>query len=203
MSSHAYTLRMADRAGFARDAMQHAPSLFAAAMRMTRNRADAEDLLQETMLRADRSRHTFEQGTNLRAWLFRILTNTFISRYRARQRRPLETELPEVEDLFLYRRVGGLAASAEDQLLDVFPAAEVRRALEELPEAFLMPVLLCDVEGFTYREIAEILEVPIGTVMSRLHRGRKALQSALYRYAVDQRLISDADDGTKDGGGHG
>ena len=207
MSGHAYTVRMADRAGFARDAMQHAPGLYAAALRMTRNRADAEDLLQETMLRAERSRDTFEQGTNLRAWLFRILTNTFISRYRARQRRPLETELPEVEDLFLYRRIGGLAASAEDQLLDVFPAAEVRRALEELPEAFLMPVLLCDVEGFTYREIADILGVPIGTVMSRLHRGRKALQSALYDYAVEHRLIPDPGSGpvgaSDDGGANG
>jgi len=185
---------MVDRAAFARQAMAHAPSLYAAAMRMTRNRADAEDLLQETMLRADRSRDTFEHGTNLRAWLFRILTNTFISRYRARQRRPRETELPDVEDLALYRRIGGLTTSAEDQLLDVFPAIEVRRALEDLPEVFLMPVLLCDVEGFSYREIADILEVPIGTVMSRLHRGRRALHSALLQYAVDNRLISDTRD---------
>src|SRR5690606_15341712 len=114
--------------------------------------------------------------TNLKAWLYRILTNTFINQYRAKKRRPDEQELDEVEDLFLYRRLGGLEAaqvgrSAEDELMDYFTDTEVKEAIEELPEQFRMAVLLADVEGFSYKEIAEILDIPIGTVMSRLHRG--------------------------------
>ena len=190
---------MADRSDFARDAMQHAQSLYSTALRMTRNQADAEDLVQETYLKAYRSYASFEPGTNLRAWLFRILTNTFINRYRAKQRRPQETELGEVEDLYLYRRLPTLTTSAEEQLLDLFPAAEVRAALEGLPESYLLPVLLSDVEGFSYKEIAEILDIPMGTVMSRLHRGRKAIQEALYGYAADKRLIDTSKDTTPHG----
>jgi RNA polymerase sigma-70 factor (ECF subfamily) len=171
--------------------MQHAPSLYSTALRMTRNQADAEDLVQETYLKAYRSYATFEQGTNLRAWLFRILTNTFINTYRAKQRRPQESDLGNVEDLYLYKRLPTLATSAEDELLDLFPAVEVRRALEDLPENYLLPVLLSDVESFTYKEIAEILDIPMGTVMSRLHRGRKAIQEALYGYAAAKRLITE------------
>lgn len=174
--------------------MQHSQSLYSTALRMTRNQADAEDLVQETYLKAYRSYATFESGTNLRAWLFRILTNTFINKYRAKQRRPQETELGEVEDLYLYRRLPTLATSAEEELLNLFPAEEVRRALEELPENYLLPVLLSDVEGFTYKEIAEILDIPMGTVMSRLHRGRKAIQEALYGYAAAKRLITEKRD---------
>ncbi|MCU0267118.1 MAG: sigma-70 family RNA polymerase sigma factor [Acidimicrobiales bacterium] len=167
--------------------------LYAAALRMTRNPADAEDLLQETYLRAYRGFGGFQQGTNLKAWLYRILTNTFINSYRSKKRRFEETELDEVEDLYLYRRLGGLEAvavgrSAEDELMDWFTDGEVKAAVEELPENFRLPVLLADVEGFSYKEIAEILDIPIGTVMSRLHRGRKGLQKKLYAFAVARNL---------------
>ena len=167
--------------------------LYGAAMRMTRNKADAEDLVQETYLKAYRGFGGFEQGTNLKAWLYRILTNTYINIYRKKQRRPDETDLAEVEDLYLYRRLGGLEAaaagrSAEEELLDLFAESEVKEAMESLPENFRIAVLLADVEGFAYKEIAEILDIPIGTVMSRLHRGRKALQKQLYEFAVARGL---------------
>ncbi|MEK7292948.1 MAG: sigma-70 family RNA polymerase sigma factor [Actinomycetota bacterium] len=184
---------MADRTEFTTEAMQFAPSLYTTALRMTRNSADAQDLVQETYLKAYRSYATFDQGTNLRAWMFRILTNTFINNYRAKQRRPQESELKDVENLYLYHRLPQLAqmsSSAEDQLMDMFAESEVRQALENLPESFLLPVLLSDVEQFSYKEIAEILEIPLGTVMSRLHRGRKALQEALYEYAMSRHLVS-------------
>jgi RNA polymerase sigma-70 factor (ECF subfamily) len=133
-------------------------------------------------------------STNLKAWLFRILTNTFINRYRQQKRRPDETDLADVEDFYLYRRLGGIdeariSKSAEDTLLEMFTDDEVKDALESLPETFRMAVLLADVEGFAYKEIAEILDIPIGTVMSRLHRGRKALQKRLYEFAVDRGLV--------------
>ncbi|MEY4633943.1 MAG: polymerase subfamily sigma factor [Actinomycetota bacterium] len=188
---------MAAQDEFLADAMQYSPQLFSSAVRMTRNRSDAEDLVQETFLKGWRSFHTFQEGTNLRAWLFRIMTNTYINKYNAKQRRPLETELDEVEELFLYRRMGAvdqsqIAPSAEDQMLNLFTDDEVKNALEELPEQFLLPVLLSDVEGFSYKEIAEILETPIGTVMSRLHRGRKLMQKLLYTYALDRGLIDES-----------
>ena len=190
---------MADQARFAELAMEHMSSLYSAAMRMTRNPADAEDLVQETYLKAYRGFGGFTEGTNLKAWLYRILTNTYINSYRAKQRRPDETDLDDIEDLFLYRRLGGLEAarasrSAEDELLDLFSEAEVKEAIEALPENFRMAVLLADVEGFSYKEIAEILDIPIGTVMSRLHRGRKALEKLLYEFAVDHRLADPAAD---------
>ena len=187
---------MADNAGFTTEAMQYAQSLYSTALRMTRNQSDAEDLVQETYLKAFRSYGSFETGTNLKAWLFRILTNTFINTYRAKQRRPQESDLGSVEDLFLYKRLpslAGLSESAEEQLLDLFPAAEVREAIENLPETFLLPMLLNDVEGFSYKEVAEILDIPIGTVMSRLHRGRKTMQEALYDYASQRHLITEKD----------
>ncbi len=169
--------------------------LYSAALRLTRNASDAEDLVQETFLRGYRSYGTFAEGTNLRAWLLRILTNVFINTYRAKQRRVDETDLGDIEDLYLYRRLGTLEAalasrSAEDQLLDLFTDDEVRRAIEDLPEAFRLPVLLADVEGFAYKEIAELLEIPIGTVMSRLHRGRKAMQKSLYAFAQARGLVA-------------
>jgi len=186
---------MADRAEFADQAMQFAPQLYSAALRLTRNSADAEDLVQETYLRAWRSFAGFEQGSNLRAWLYRILTNTFINKYRAAQRRPAETGLDNIEDLYLYRRIGSLDTargnrSAEDTMFDLFTDDEVKAALEELPEKFRLPVLLADVEGFAYKEIANILDVPEGTVMSRLHRGRKAMHKLLYDFASERGLIS-------------
>jgi RNA polymerase sigma-70 factor, ECF subfamily len=185
---------MADRATFADQAMEHMPSLYAAALRMTRNPADAEDLVQETYLKAYRAFESFTEGTNLKAWLYRILTNTYINRYRAKMRRPDETDLDDVEDLFLYRRLGGLeearaSRSGVDELLDWFTEAEIKEAVEALPEQFRLAVLLADVEGFSYKEISEILDVPMGTVMSRLHRGRKALHKALYEYAERRGLV--------------
>jgi RNA polymerase sigma-70 factor (ECF subfamily) len=190
---------MADQARFAEDAMQFAPSLYSTALRMTRNAADAEDLVQETYLKAYRGYAGFEEGTNLRAWLFRILTNTYINTYRARQRRPEETDLEDVEDLYLYRRLGALEAalasrSAEDELMDVFTDDEVKEALESLPEAFRLAVILADVEGFTYKEIAEMLDIPIGTVMSRLHRGRKAMHKLLFEFAAERGLVAPVDE---------
>ena len=168
-------------------------ALYSAAMRMTHSAADAEDLVQETYLRAYRGYKGFEVGTNLRAWLYRILTNTYINSYRSKQRRPTETDLGEVEDLYLYRRLGGLEASergrsAEDELMDLVTDSEVKDALDALPEQFRVAVLLADVEGFSYKEIADILEIPIGTVMSRLHRGRKGLQKLLADFATRRGL---------------
>ncbi|QYG95675.1 sigma-70 family RNA polymerase sigma factor [Iamia sp. SCSIO 61187] len=172
-------------------------SLYSAALRMTRNPSDAEDLVQETYLKAYRGYGGFTEGTNLKAWLYRILTNTYINIYRAKQRRPDETELDESEDPYLYQRLGGLEAaqvgrSAEDELMDWFTEAEIKTAVEELPEQFRMAVLLADVEGFSYKEIAEILDIPIGTVMSRLHRGRSRLQKALFEFAK-RRGLADED----------
>jgi RNA polymerase sigma-70 factor (ECF subfamily) len=189
---------VADQANFESDAMQFAPQLYSAAMRMTRNPADAEDLVQETFLKAYRAYHTFEEGTNLKAWLYRILTNTYINQYRAKKRRPDETDLDEVEDLYLYRRLGGLEGaeagrSAEEELFEHLTSDEVKQALEALPEQFRMAVLLADVEGFAYKEIAEILDIPIGTVMSRLHRGRKAMQKSLYEFGRQRNLVPDDD----------
>jgi RNA polymerase sigma-70 factor, ECF subfamily len=184
---------VADRDAFAASAMQYAPQLYSAAMRMTRNPSDAEDLVQETYLRAYRSYATFEEGTNLRAWLFRILTNTFINTYRAKQRRPQETDLGDTEDLYLYKNVRNIdpsSRSAEDTLFELFTDDEVKAALESLPDNFRMPVLLADVEEFSYKEIAEMLDIPIGTVMSRLHRGRKAMQKQLVEFATERGLIS-------------
>ena len=185
---------MADQAHFTEVAMEHMPGLYSAALRMTRNPSDAEDLVQETYLKAYRAYARFEEGTNLRAWLYRILTNTFINSYRAAKRRPEVTDVEDVEDLYLYRRLpstggGQPGRSAEDEALDSFTDDDVKTALEELPEAFRMAVLLADVEGFSYKEISEITEVPIGTVMSRLHRGRRALQKALYGVATARGLV--------------
>ncbi len=189
---------MADQARFSEDAMPLMGSLYSAALRMTRNPSDAEDLVQETYLKAYRGYGGFQEGTNLKAWLYRILTNTYINIYRAKQRRPDETELDETEDPYLYQRLGGLEAaqvgrSAEDELMDWFTEAEIKQAVEDLPEQFRMAVLLADVEGFSYKEIAEILDIPIGTVMSRLHRGRSRLQKALFDFARSRGL---ADEGT-------
>ncbi len=186
---------MADPATFSELAMPYMGPLYSAALRMTRNPADAEDLVQETYLRAYRAFDTFQEGTNLKAWLYRILTNTFINQYRAAKRRPDQSDIEDVEDLYLYRRLGGLEAamagrSPETEVLEGIPDAEVKEALESLPEQFRMAVLLADVEGFAYKEIAEILDIPIGTVMSRLHRGRKQLQKRLWEYAVERGLAT-------------
>jgi RNA polymerase sigma-70 factor (ECF subfamily) len=177
---------------FERDVLPLLPSLYGAALRMTRNPADAEDLLQETTLRAYRGFASFEEGTNLKAWLYRILTNSFINTYRKRQREPKTVEGPDdLDEWFLFDRLGSRSVerSAEEDVLERIPDAEVKAALESIPENFRMAVLLADVEGFSYKEIAEITDVPIGTVMSRLHRGRKALEKALYGLARERGLV--------------
>jgi RNA polymerase sigma-70 factor (ECF subfamily) len=186
---------MADQANFEDDAMQFASQLYSAALRMTRNPADAEDVVQETYLKAYRAYGSFQEGTNLKAWLYRILTNTYINRYRKAQRRPSEVELGELQDLYLFRRLGeqsGASESAEAEVLEQFVDTDVIEALESLPENFRMPVLLADVEGFAYKEIAAMLDIPIGTVMSRLHRGRKALQKKLWHLAEERGITGRA-----------
>ncbi len=188
---------MADQATFVEDTEPFMRSLYSHAVRLAGSSTDAEDLVQETYLRAFRSYGSFETGTNLRAWLFRILTNAHINRYRARKRRPDETELDDIEDLYLYRRLQDTARygrSAEDQLMELFSESEVVEAVEGLPDAYRMAVLLADVQGFSYKEIAEILDVPVGTVMSRLHRGRKALQKELYGFAEARGLVATPSD---------
>jgi RNA polymerase sigma-70 factor (ECF subfamily) len=185
---------MADQLRFVDDAMGFMPSLYTAAMRMTRNPSDAEDLVQETYLKAYRAYGSFQEGTNLKAWLYKILTNTFINTYRAKSRRPMETDIEDIEDLYLFRRLGGLEGStagrsAEEEMLEHFTDDELKAAIESLPEYFRIVVLLADVEGFSYKEIAEITDVPIGTVMSRLHRGRKALEKALATYGLEHGLV--------------
>ena len=177
---------------FERDVLPMLPSLYGAALRMTRNPADAEDLLQDTTLRAYRGFASFREGTNLKAWLYRILTNSFINTYRKKQREPKTVDGPEdLDEWFLYDRLGAenVARSAEEDVLQNIPDADVKDALESIPENFRMAVLLADVEGFAYKEIAEITGVPIGTVMSRLHRGRKALEKALYDVAKERGLV--------------
>jgi RNA polymerase sigma-70 factor (ECF subfamily) len=189
---------MADQSTFQEQAMEFMPSLYSAALRMTRNPSDAEDVVQETYLKAYRAFGSFQEGTNLKAWLYRILTNTFINAYRSKKRRPEQSDLDDVEDLYLYRRLGGLEGaaagrSAEDEVLDLFTEGEIKDALEALPEQFRLAVLLADVEGFSYKEIADILDIPIGTVMSRLHRGRKALQKTLFDFGKSRGLVGDRD----------
>jgi RNA polymerase sigma-70 factor (ECF subfamily) len=164
--------------------------LYSAAMRYTRNPSDAEDLVQEAVAKAYRSYHQYQPGTNLRAWLYRILHTTYISQYRKAQRRPQEELQEGVDEYSFYdeiARAGG--PSAEREVLASFTADEVKEALAELPESFRVAVYLADVEGFAYKEIAEIMDTPVGTVMSRLHRGRKALQKALSDYARARGLL--------------
>jgi RNA polymerase sigma-70 factor, ECF subfamily len=178
---------------FEAEALPLLDGIYSAAHRMTRNAADAEDLVQETYLRAFRSFHQFQQGTNLRAWLFRILTNTFINSYRKRQREPQTISEDQLEDWYLYSKMAsaGMEPSAETAVIESLPDEEVQEALSSLPEQFRIAVVLADVEGFSYKEIAEITGVPIGTVMSRLHRGRKALENRLWDVVRERGLVRD------------
>jgi RNA polymerase sigma-70 factor (ECF subfamily) len=181
------------RASFEQEALPLLPGLYRAALRLTRNPADAEDLVQEAYLRAYRGFHQFEPGTNLKAWLYRILTNQFINTYRKKQREPQTVPDEDVEDWYLYNRLAREApdSSAEAVVLESMPDEDVTAALEALPEQYRAAVLLADVEGFSYKEIADILEIPMGTVMSRLHRGRKALEKALWEKVRERGLVRD------------
>lgn len=179
------------RERFTAQAMQYVDQLYGAALRMSRNPADAEDLVQETYMKAFASYHQFTEGTNLKAWLHRILTNTYINLYRKRQREPQQAYTEQVEDWQLAQAGNhdpvGLR-SAEVEALSALPSTEVREALYELPEDFRMAVYYSDVEGFAYKDIAEIMGIPLGTVMSRLHRGRRMLRKKLLDYARENGL---------------
>jgi RNA polymerase sigma-70 factor (ECF subfamily) len=185
-----------DKQRFQDEALPLLDSLYAGALRMTRNPADAEDLVQETMLRAYRSFDRFEPGTNLKAWLFRILTNAYINVYRKRQREPQKVSQDDIEEFDLYRELKNhdpqFSATPETIVLDSLVDGDIIEAIDSLPEQFRLAVILSDIEGFTYAEMAEIMEVPMGTVMSRLHRGRKALQKRLWDLAVERGIVKDA-----------
>lgn len=187
----ASTVMSTEQITFETEALSYMDQLYAAALRMTRNPADAEDLVQETYAKAFAAQDKFQMGTNLKAWLYRIQTNAFINTYRKKQREPKRSDAETVEDWQLAAAAehssNGLA-SAEDSALDALGDEDIKRALSELSDEFRMAVYLSDVEGFAYKEIAEIMDTPVGTVMSRLHRGRKLLREKLRDYAAERGL---------------
>ena len=191
------TLAAGDRSAYERLIGAHLDGLYITARRLTRNPASAEDLVQETMLKAWRSFHTFQPGTNARAWLYRILMNTHFDAHRKQSREPQLVAADDAGARYLYGRIRDGAAldesgDPEREVLDRIVDAQVREGLEALPLPFLAAILLVDVQGFAYREAAEVLGIPVGTVMSRLYRGRHALRRRLWEYARDRRLVRDA-----------
>ncbi|HZU01732.1 MAG TPA: sigma-70 family RNA polymerase sigma factor [Ktedonobacteraceae bacterium] len=171
-------------------------SLYRTALRMTNNPQEAEDLVQETMLKAFRFSDSYQRGTNLRAWLFRILNTSAINRYRKQASHPITTSLPEGEEFYLYNRIRDLSgqeltAGAEDEVLSQYLDEDVYKALSDLPPNFRMPIILADIEGLSYKEIAEALQIPIGTVMSRISRGRRQLQRSLWEYAKERGYVKE------------
>ena len=172
----------------------HLSSLYSTALRMTHNQSDAEDLVQDTLFKAFRALDQFQKNTNFRAWVFRILVNTFITAYRKAIKQPQKVSYDDLEEFFLYKRLDetvSLQETSKEEFLENLFDDDVKDALESLPYQFRLVVLLCDVEGFSYNEIANIIDAPLGTVMSRLYRGRKLLQRHLWNYAKKRGYITD------------